>query len=302
MRSRRSLSPPARSGNKFVNLEKYFKKYHRDENQRCKSDNLTILFPRRVGHTDKERTGTHKLKKKGNMFLSEEVRKVVSQNPTLVTDILECDCRICTRMRSLQDGSCIGVEQISRDNPETSSNGSIASNASSGTSSSFSPSSMPMSVIFAMLVYLRLPFMIHLGLWSHPDGLSSDQLLIMTREAGSSTYLCFQNLIQLRKAWGNDSDPRWQRAIPLVDIELEARDFYDAFQQAKSQFHAVFISTDMGTLDHNAVLPYEKYEQIDRGGQGSIYYVKVPLAMDKTGSGTNDSLHVILHLYPLWFY
>ena len=234
------------------------------------------------------------------MFLADEVSRVVCNpdNLPLVTNILECECSICIEMRPPNEDRRITVDQIIGDVPETSSIRSVG--ASSGASSSFPVSTMPMPVIFAILVYLRLPFMIHLDIWSdihkYPDGLVLDQLLEMTKEPGSCTY--FHKLSQLRRPQVGGSAANWRWTIPPEDVEQETVDFYHAFKQAKSQFYPVFISTNMGTLADNAVLPYEGYERMGHGGQGRIYRVEVPQEMDRTYSEINDRSHVIPRVHP----
>lgn len=302
---RESLTPPSMSRNNFVDLEKYSRKYTRIEGWPCESNELISRFTRRVGHTDisSDPRGSHELRAV-DIFLPEEVSRVVSENGQLVTKILECSCSVCIEMPPPNEDRCISVGQIVGDVPEAPRNGpttpTTPSETISDASSSFMPSTMPMSVIFAILVYLRLPFLIHLGfrtdIHKYPDGWVLDQLLEMTRETGSCTY--FHKLSLLRRAQRNESNSHRQWNTPQDVFEQEAMDFYNAFKQAKSQFHPLYITTDMGTLADNAVLPYEEYEPRGRGGQGSIYVVKIPQEMDRTLSKVNDHPHVFPH-FPL---
>lgn len=226
------------------------------------------------------------------MFLPDQVSQAVSQNTSLVTGVLGCQCRICIGMSFLRDEHRVDV--ITGVSLETLSNGLIAPTVMAST--------MPMSVVFAILAYLRLPFMIHLGFWTniheYPYGLVFDQLLKKTRELSSSIHMCFEKLSRLRRPQENEFESRFRRNMPLETIVQEAKDFYDAFEQARSQFHPVYISTDMGALADNAVFPYEKFKRMDRGGQGSIYYVKVAQGMDRTISESNNRSHVILRSHP----
>jgi len=250
----------------YIEVERYV--YREGAGPRsCKCLQFCRLLPTMFGFTTKSNPCSWENMVQVNVFSWAGVEALVrGMNTSLVESILDCDCNSCKRVQSLEN-----VKTVER-KAKIISDMQLFSNIDNRVppTGNDPPKDLGVggskAVLFAMLCYLRTPFMIYFDIWEHSSRGPGEFGLMRFHLDQGRVFECFHRLYELQK--GEVAD---------TVINEQTNKFMDAFQQVERQFQPLQLSPRIQslTVPCDAVFPFHDFNYRQRGGQAGIYVTKV---------------------------
>lgn len=208
---------------------------------------------------------------KVDMFSWNEVCALVQRtNKHIVESILECECNACKKVKYLDNikttEEVISDIQLFSDEDVRPASNNSPRDLGAGDSK---------AVLFAMLCYLGTPFMMHFDLWETASRDPENLDFVRFRLVQPQVSECFSRLYELEleeKAEGNSGT-----GSAISGFNTQAEEFINAFQKVEHQFQPLRLPPRIQPwkVSDNTVFPFQDFKFQARGGQATIYVIKI---------------------------